>query len=53
MPITGMYSETVETSLKFFSLSGLAPEKIGELKDAFAKSGYKGFLQSRIEQLKS
>ena len=39
--------------LSFFSLSGLAPEKIGELKHAFAKSGYKGFRQRRIEQLKS
>jgi TolB-like protein len=47
----GMFNEAVEEYLK--GLSGFTPERIVALRDAFAKSGIKGFWLKQIEQLKA
>ena len=41
----GMFGEAVEEYLKGFAQIGFTPDKIAELREAFAKSGIKGFYQ--------
>ena len=55
MPTTeqGMFSEAVDAFLIGFARDGYASDKIAALKESFARSGIKGFLQKRIEQLKA
>jgi DNA-binding winged helix-turn-helix (wHTH) protein/TolB-like protein/Flp pilus assembly protein TadD len=49
----GMFREAVEEYLKDLAQSGFTPDKIAALREAFGKSGIKGYLQKRIEQLKA
>ena len=49
----GMFREAVEEYLKALALSGFASDKIAALRKAFDDSGIKGYLQARIEQLKT
>ncbi len=49
----GMFSEAVEEYLKGFAQSGFKPDKIAELREAFVKSGIKGFYQKLLAQLKA
>ena len=49
----GMFREAVEAYLKAGEQNGQAPEEIAALKEAFAKSGIRGYLQKRLQQLQS
>ena len=48
----GMHQEAVEEYLRAMALSGEKPEWIAELEKAYAVSGFPGYLQKRLEQLK-
>ena len=45
----GMYSEAIEQRLIQFKFLGYSPENIKNLKLAFEKDGYKGFVQKQID----
>jgi serine/threonine protein kinase/Tfp pilus assembly protein PilF len=49
----GMFSEAVEEYLKGFAEGGFTADKIAELREAFARSGIKGFYQKLLEQFKA
>ena len=46
----GMFDEFVEASLKTASLSGASIEMLTPLRDAYKKSGLRGFLQEQVRQ---
>ncbi len=48
----GMDAEAVEADSQVLRLSGVAPEKVEELKAAFASSGWKGYWRKRLELMK-
>ena len=50
--IKGMYKEAVEEYLKNESLSEANSEVVEKLRAAYAKSGWKGFCQEELRQLK-
>jgi tetratricopeptide (TPR) repeat protein len=49
----GMFSEAVEEYLKAHRLGGATSEELSTLRNAFARSGIKGFFQQRVEQVKA
>ena len=49
----GMIREAVEEYLKGFAQHGAKPDKIARLREAFERSGIKGFHQERLAQLKA
>ena len=49
----GMFGEAVEEYLKGLAQDETPPDKIAQLREAFARSGIKGFYQKWIEQLKA
>ncbi len=48
-----MVREAVAQYLKAFAQHGAKPDKIARLREAFVRSGIKGFHQERLEQLKA
>ena len=49
----GMEREAVEEYLKGFAQEGSKPDKIARLREAYDRSGIKGFHRERLEQLKA
>ena len=49
----GMFKDAVAEYLQWLAGTGYPPDKIGELRKAFAISGIRGFYQKLIEQLKA
>jgi serine/threonine-protein kinase len=49
----GMFKEAVSEYLQWFAGTGSPPDKIAELRKAFAGSGIRGFYQKLIEQFKA
>jgi len=50
--IKGMKDEAVASYLKSRTLAGDTPERIAALKTAYALSGWKGYLQRRVDEMK-
>ena len=48
----GMHTEAIEAHLKARTLSGDNLEEIATLREAYAKSGWKGYWQKMLEQLR-
>jgi serine/threonine-protein kinase len=49
----GRFGEAVKEYLKGFAQVGFTPDKIAELREAFAKSSIKGFYRKLLEQFKA
>jgi DNA-binding winged helix-turn-helix (wHTH) protein/tetratricopeptide (TPR) repeat protein len=49
--LNGMYEDCIAEHLQLESRGGTSPEKINALKQAYAATGWKGFLRWKLEQM--
>ena len=48
----GLFNEAFRTDLKRRTVAGEPPEKIAELEEIYARSGWRGYLEKKLEGLK-